>query len=279
MKIGAIIQARMSSTRLPGKIALELPYGSGITVLEQVVRRAKKCRLLDEVIIATTTGKEDNAVVRLAKKAGAKVFRGSKEDVLSRFYFAAKDNNLDVVVRITSDCPCIDPNLISKVIQVYSRGKADYSSNVLESPYPDGQDIEVFSFSALESVHLNSDDPKAREHVTFAIYSQPEKFRIKTLKAPKSLAEQKIRITLDTSEDYALLCAVYKALYKSNSVFSLKDLLNLLKRAPWLRIINRRVAAKKVFPGTQEELVEAVKILKMQDLCRAADFISARIRK
>ncbi len=269
----------MSSTRLPGKIALELPYGGGVTVLEQVIGRVRKCRLVNEVIVATTTGRDDDAVVKLAKKAGAGVFRGSKNDVLSRYYSAARENGLDTVVRITSDCPCMDPELISGVIGAYTRGKADYASNVLKSPYPDGLDIEVFSFAALERVHLGSADAKAREHVTFGIYSQPEKFRLKFLKAPRSLSEQKIRITLDTPEDYALLCAVYKALYRPGRPFGLADILALLKREPWLRTINRRVAAKKVFPGLREELAEAVKVLKLQDLGRAAAYISARIKK
>ena len=116
MKIGAIIQVRTSSTRLPGKILKELPYNSGITCLEQVIRRLKKSKRLNDIIIATTKEKEDNEIVDIAKKEDVKYFRGSKENVLSRYYFSAKENNIDIIVRITGDYPCIDAGIIDLTI-------------------------------------------------------------------------------------------------------------------------------------------------------------------
>ena len=121
MKIGAIIQARSSSTRFPAKVLKELPYGSGITVLQQVIRRLKNSNIIDDVIVATTTEREDKNIVKVAQREDIKWFRGSKEDVLSRYYLAAKQNKLDTIVRITSDCPCIDPKIIDSIIGKHLR--------------------------------------------------------------------------------------------------------------------------------------------------------------
>jgi len=147
MKTGAVIQARVSSVRLPSKILKELPYGSGISVLEQVVRRLKKSKELNDIIVATTTGKDDDEIVAIAKKENAKCFRGSKEDVLSRYYMAAKENDLGIIVRITSDCPCIDPEIVDSIIEKHIKAKADYTSNTLKKTYPHGLDVEVFNFN------------------------------------------------------------------------------------------------------------------------------------
>jgi len=123
MKIGAIIQARVSSTRLPGKVLKQLPFAGGVTVLEQVVMRLKKSKKLDDIIVATTTEEDDNKIASLLKKKGIKCFRGSKENVLSRYYLAARENNLDIVVRVTSDCPCIDPAVVDYIIEKHIQSK------------------------------------------------------------------------------------------------------------------------------------------------------------
>jgi len=279
MKTGVIIQARMSSTRLPGKIARELPYGSGITMLEQVVRRIKKCRLADEVIVATTTDRDDDAVVRLAKKAGAEVFRGSKEDVLSRCYFAAKENKLDTIVRITSDCPCIDPFVADQVIKTLISSGADYVSNTLARTFPHGLDAEAFTFKALERAHENAKDGPEREHVTFYIYRRPGEFKLRNIKAPPALRRPDIRITVDTPEDYVLACVLYDFLYSSDKCFGLRALVRIFKKKPWLSLINGKVRQKKVFRSFSEELPEAVRVLELQDLRRAAAELARQIKK
>ena len=151
MKIGAIIQARTSSTRLPGKILKELPYGSGITVLGQVIRRLKRAKKLNEVVVATTLEREDSKIVDLTKKEKTKYFRGDKEDVLSRYYLAAKENKINVIVRVTSDCPCIDPEIVDLTIEKHLQTKADYTSNNLKRTYPHGLDTEVISFETLKA--------------------------------------------------------------------------------------------------------------------------------
>ena len=133
MKIGAIIQARTASTRLPGKVLKELPCGSGITVLEQVIRRLKGSSRIDDIIVATTKDVEDEKIVEIADKEGVGWFRGSRDDVLSRYFLAAGENDLDIIVRITSDCPCMDPEVVDCVIESYVRGeRMDYVSNTLK---------------------------------------------------------------------------------------------------------------------------------------------------
>ena len=279
MKIAAIIQARTSSTRLPRKVLKELPYNSGITCLEQVIRRLKKSKRLNEIIIATTEGKEDDDIVEIAQKESVKYFRGSKENVLSRYYFAAKENNIDVIVRITSDCPCIDPDIIDLAIDAHINKMADYTSNTLTKTYPHGLDVEVFNFSALEEAYKKATKDYEKEHVTPYIYRNPQKFKINIVKAPKELYAPDIRITLDTEEDYALLCAVFDYLYPKNEYFDAYDIVNLFKEKPWLKLINKRVVQKKILDTLEEELKEAIKILDLQDLKRARDFLQRNLLK
>jgi len=146
MKIGAVVQARTSSTRLPGKVLKDLPYGGGITVLQQVVRRLKKAAKLDDVIVATTIDKADAAIVKLSEKENVRWFKGSTDDVLERYYLAAKESDLGIVVRVTSDCPCIDPEVVDLVLEEHLTAKADFTSNALHRTFPHGMDVEILSF-------------------------------------------------------------------------------------------------------------------------------------
>jgi len=278
MKIAAIIQARISSTRLPGKVLKELPYKSSISCLEQVIRRLKKSKRLNEIIIATTEGKEDDDIVDIAQKEVVKYFRGSKENVLSRYYFAAKENNIDVIVRITSDCPCIDVDITDLTIDAHINKMADYTTNCLIRTYPHGLDVEVFNFNALEEAYKNVTKYYEKEHVTPYIYKNPQKFKINIVKAPKELYAPDIRITLDTEEDYALLCAVFDYLYPKNEYFNAYDIVNLFnKEKPWLKLINKKVIQKKILNTLEEEIKEAIKILDLQDLKRARDFLEGNL--
>ena len=272
MKIGAIIQARTSSTRLPGKVLKELPYASGITCLEQVIRRLKKSKKLNDIIIATTKEKEDNEIINIVKKENVKYFRGSKENVLSRYYFAAKENNIDIIVRITSDCPCIDVAITDLTIDDHINKMADYTTNSFVRTYPHGLDVEVFNFNALEKAYRNATKDYEKEHVTPYINRNPQIFKINIIKAPKELYAPDIRITLDTEEDYALLCAVYDYLYPKNKYFNAYDIVNLFNKKSWLKLINKKIMQKKILNTLEEELKEAVKILDLQDLNKARDF-------
>jgi len=279
MKIAAIIQARTSSTRLPGKVLKELPYNSGITCLEQVIRRLKKSKKLNDIIIATTKDKEDNEIIDIAKKENVKYFRGSKENVLSRYYFAAKENNIDIIVRITSDCPCIDAAITDLTIDDHINKMANYTTNSLVRTYPHGLDVEVFNFNTLEKVYKNATKDYEKEHVTPYINRNPQKFKINIVKAPKELYAPDIRITLDTEEDYALLCAVYDYLYPKNKYFNAYDIVCLFNEKPWLKLINKKIIQKKIFNTLEEELEEAVKILDLQDLNKARDFIREYLKR
>jgi len=267
MKIAAIIQARTSSTRLPGKVLKELPY------------KLKKSKKLNDIIIATTKDKEDNEIIDIAKKENVKYFRGSKENVLSRYYFAAKENNIDIIIRVTSDCPCIDVDITDLTIDDHINKMADYTTNSLVRTYPHGLDVEVINFNSLEKAYKNATKDYGKEHVTPYINRNPQKFKINIIKAPKELYAPDTRITLDTEEDYALLCAVFDYLYPQNKYFNACDIVNLFKEKPWLKLINKKVIQKKIFDTLEEELKEAIKILDLQDLNKARHFIGEYLSK
>ena len=277
MKVGAIIQARTGSSRLRGKVLLKLPYGGEKTVLEQVIGRVKRAQTVEEVVVATTTKKEDDAIVRIAEEMGVKVFRGSEKDVLSRYYHAAKEHRLDIVVRITSDCPCIDPEIIDGAVRLHLQSGADYTRTL---DFPRGFDVEVINFSALEEAHREARRDFEREHVCPYIYSTaPEKFKIVYLRAEGELARPDIRATLDTPEDYALLCCIFDHLYGKNPYFGVREVVKLFNEKPYLGIINKKVRQKGFFPNLRDELEEAVKVLHLQGLTRAEEILKEHLKK
>jgi spore coat polysaccharide biosynthesis protein SpsF len=265
--IGAIIQARTSSTRLPGKVLLELPYGTGVTVFQQVIRRLKQSKKIDTVVVATTEDKADDAIVDIASREDISSFRGSKENVLERYYLAAKAFGLDTVVRITSDCPCIDATMVDTTIVYYITEKADYCSISAARTFPHGLDHEVFSIAVLEMAYKNATKDYEKEHVTPYIYrSNPGIFKICVLDAPQELYDPEIRITLDTEEDYAVLCCIFDNLYYKNMFFNTKDIIDLFKEKPWIRLINKKIVQKKMFDTLEQEIEEALKIVGLNDL-------------
>jgi spore coat polysaccharide biosynthesis protein SpsF len=277
MKIGAVIQARTSSTRLPSKVLKELPFNSGITVLQQVVRRLKKSNKINEIIIATTTGDEDSEIVERADIERVRWFRGSRDDVLSRYYLTAKENKLDVIVRITSDCPCIDPEVVDLVVTEHIKANADYTSNQLIRTFPHGLDTEVLTFEALEKAYREAANDFEREHVCPYIYkTKADLFKIIVVEAPSGLHAPDIRITLDTEDDYALLCAVFDYLHHGNEMFKTKDIINLFQEKPWLKLINKKVMQKRICDTFEEEMEEAFKILDLQDLKRVKIILKER---
>jgi len=272
MKIGAVIQARTSSTRFPKKVLKSLPYGSDTCVLQQDIRRIKQSKLLDEVIIATTINSEDDEIVEVAIKEKTNYFRGSLDNVLERYYESALKYDLDVVVRITSDCPCVDWNILDDIIQLHLDSDADYTSNTLIESFPRGIDCEVFNFDVLKEAYLNAKEKYEKEHVTPYIYkTNPTKFKINNYVSPDD--NSNIRITLDTPQDYALLCVIYDNLYEKNNFFTLRDILELFDRKPWIKYINEDIVQKKVFNTLSEELIEAINLCERQDLDKAKEFI------
>lgn len=274
MKIGGIIQARTSSTRFPEKVLKYLPYNNDITVLEQVIRRLKQSKMINEVIVATTTDNNDKKIVAVAKKENVNWFRGSVDNVLERYYLAAKKNKLDVIIRITSDCPCIDPNIVDSVIREHLKSDLDYTSNTLIRTFPDGLDIEVINFDALEQCYNNAKTMSEKEHVTPYIHNHSHLFKIANIEASSEIYGPELRITLDTEEDYALLCSIFDYLYDENEFFNAESVVKLLKDKSWLKIFNKRIAEKKSFKTFEEELNEAIKILELQELNKVKKFLN-----
>ncbi len=277
IKIGAIIQARTGSTRLPGKVLKHLPYDSEITVLQQVIRRTKKSNIIDEVIIATTIDKEDEEIVKIAKKESVKWFRGSKENVLERYYKCAKKYKIDIIVRITSDCPALDYNIVDKLISKHLKERNDYTGC---KSLPIGVCAEVINFSALEIAYNNATKDFEKEHVCPYFYiTKKEEFKISMFEPPKELRYPDIRVTLDTEEDYAFLCCIFDYLYKKNPYFDTYEIIKLINEKPWLKLINKKILQKKIFSSLDEELEEAIKLLDLQNLKNAKKYIEKFLKR
>lgn len=270
MKIGAIIQARLGSTRLPKKVLKTLPCDSDITVLQQDIRRIKNSQYLNEIIIATTKNKEDDAIVKIAEKENVKFFRGPEDDVLERYYLAARENFIDIIIRFTSDCPCIDYNIVDMVIEEYLKDENyDFVATVLKRTFPVGLDVELIKFSALERAYKEAKESYQREHVTDYIYENPSIFRLKNVYPTDEYNKPELRVTLDTYEDYMLLCAIYDYLYYKNNYFSATEVIKLFDKKPWLKYINNNLLQKKDKYILEEEMKDAAKLLKLQGLKRA----------
>jgi spore coat polysaccharide biosynthesis protein SpsF len=240
MRVVAIIQARMGSTRLPGKVLKDL---AGATVLERVVSRLRRCRLVSEVVVATSAEQADDAILNECQRLGTDVFRGSEQDVLDRYYRAAQQARAEVVVRITSDCPLIDPGVSDKTIQAFLSERPDYASNALERTYPRGLDTEVMTFDALKSAWTEARQAYQREHVTPFLYQHPERFKLLSVKGDRDYSQ--CRWTLDTPEDLEFLRAVYARSFEGEDL-TWQDVLNIVEREPELAEINRHVVQKTI---------------------------------
>jgi spore coat polysaccharide biosynthesis protein SpsF len=238
LKVVAIIQARMGSSRLPGKVLQDI---EGKTMLARVIERASRAKLMNEVLVATTDGKADDAIVEECRRLAVKVSRGDQDDVLDRYYRAAQLAKAEVVVRITSDCPLIDPAVTDKTIAAFLEMQPDYASNTLQRTYPRGLDTEAMSFTALSRAWQEARQRHEREHVTPYIYEHPEKFRLLPVTADADYSSH--RWTVDTADDLEFVRAIYARL-KGNADFSGRDILDLLEREPQLIEINRSVKQK-----------------------------------
>jgi len=243
MKIITIIQARMGSTRLPGKVMLDL---CGKTVLARVVERVRRSRLAGEVVVATTTQPADDRVVGECVRLEATFFRGSESDVLDRYYLAAKQSGADAIVRICSDCALIDPEIIDRTIQSFLDEQADYASNALDRTYPRGLDTEIMSWEALERCWREARAFYQRSHVTPYIYENPDQFRIVRVRTEEDYSD--CRWTLDTPEDLAFVRAVYDRIENKDG-FSWRDVLRVLEQEPELAELNQHILQKALLEG------------------------------
>lgn len=241
MKIVATIEARMTSSRLPGKVLLP---ASGIPMLQHLVNRLRAVPSLDGIVLATTTNETDDALEAFAGQMDINCFRGSEEDVMSRVIGAAASVNADLVVEITGDCPIIDPQIIEQTITLYDANSADYVSNAHIRSYPDGMDTQVFLLETLKHSASMTEDQLDHEHVTLHIRNHPEIFRHVHLVAPPELYWPELGLTLDEPADYELLKRIIEHFENTNPLFNCLDVIRLLREKPEWVAINQEVLRK-----------------------------------
>jgi spore coat polysaccharide biosynthesis protein SpsF (cytidylyltransferase family) len=252
--IALIIQARMGSTRLPGKVLRSL---AGAPMLAREIERVRASTLVDTIVIATTDKPEDDTVAQLASTLGVHCYRGSEQDVLDRYYHAAKGTGADIVVRITGDCPLQDPVVIDEVIQHFlDHSEIDYVGT--PTNYPEGLDTEVFRFSTLEDAWKNAQLPSEREHVTPYIKNHPEKYT--TVSWTKDTEDNSsMHWSVDTEEDFQFVEKIFDALYEEGKAFHKDDVLACLAAHPELLAINKGGTG---YEGYAKSLTEDEEFLK-----------------
>ncbi len=268
MNIGIIIQARRSSTRFHDKILQRIPMNGGDTILSHVVKRCMQA--CDNVIVATTTEAQDDLIEEKALKYGAKVYRGSLDDVMARYIGAIEKYKLDIVVRITSDCPLISPEIISGCIDLLHESNVDYVSNVSERVFPHGLDVEVFKASALIKSNKLENDLKIREHVTMHMRNSDE-FTKANYITDGRYEYANIRITVDTEADYTAILALH-SLMNGNTTW--QNIVKTYELNTWLKRINSHVYQKQVFLNIDEEIKEAKHLLKLHGMLNACEMLN-----
>ncbi|MBT8379807.1 MAG: glycosyltransferase family protein [Ignavibacteria bacterium] len=254
MKILTVIQARMGSKRLPGKVLLPL---SGKPLLLRMYERVEAAKNAGEIVMAVTKEKIDDEIVKLCEKNNLNYFRGHTNDLLDRHYEAAIKFNADVVVKIPSDCPLIEPAIIDKVLISYieNRNKFDFVSNLHPATYPDGNDVEVISFDVLEEAWHKAEKSLEREHTTPYIWENPDKFRIGNVTWETGFDYSMThRFTIDYKEDYDFVKTVFDQLYQIKSMFTLNDILKLLEERPEIKKINEKYAGVNWYRNHLKEL-------------------------
>ncbi len=229
----AILQARASSSRLPQKVLKPI---LGVPMVLRQAERIKQSKKIDQLLLATSTDPQDQAIQDHCKLVNLECFRGNLNDVLDRFYQAAKPWKPDHVVRLTGDCPLVDPTLIDEIIQFHLNGKFDYTSNSLNPTFPDGLDCEVIRASALEIAWKEATLKTEREHVTPFFYQHPKRFKIGDFQSPENYSH--LRWTVDEADDFKLITEIYKSLYPHNPNFRFQDILNLIETRPELKTWN-----------------------------------------
>lgn len=242
MKRVIIVQARMTSTRLPGKVLMDL---AGRPMLAQQIRRLKRCQRMDDLVIATSTNSDDDPVVSVAENEGVRWFRGSEADVLSRYVGAAREAQADIIVRVTADCPVIDPSQTDLVIEALEahQHECDYAANTIHRTLPRGLDTEAFFRDVLERLDRLSVSAPAREHVTYFIDAEhPELFR--TFSVSDAEDNSDVRWTVDTLEDFALVERVYDDLQLDDHPLSYREILKYVRSNPEIVALNSHIVQK-----------------------------------
>jgi spore coat polysaccharide biosynthesis protein SpsF (cytidylyltransferase family) len=229
-----ILQARVSSSRLPSKVLMPI---LGRPMLLHQLDRVRRAHSLDALVVATSTDASDDAIERLCAVEGVEVFRGSLNDVLDRFYQAARPRRPGAIARLTGDCPLADPALIDRVVELFNSDRFDIAGAA--PTFPDGLDVEVVRFDALELAWREATLPSDREHVTQFMHRQPGRFRIGPLHSDTDLSH--FRWTVDEPQDFELVRRIYEALYPRNPAFTTRDILDLLSAQPDLLNLNRGI--------------------------------------
>ena len=243
MKSVITIEARMRSTRLPGKV---LKPVLGRPMLALMIERMQHVWQADQVVVATTDNPADDPIAELAQQLGVRWFPGSEDDVLDRVLKAAQSVNADLIVEMTGDCPLADPLIVDQMIGTFKTNSVDYCANVLTRTYPRGMDTQVFPVKVLAQVSELTQDPTDHEHVSLYIYEHPERFRLLNVVSgyPADVAD--LRLTVDTPEDFKLIETIYQELYPANPRFDLSDILMLFQRKPELKTINQNIQQKHI---------------------------------
>jgi len=245
MKIVATIEARMTSSRLPGKVIMKVKKK---TLLEFLIERLKKIKEIDDIILCTTKNRTDDILVKKAIELNIKYFRGSENNVLSRVTGAVKKFKGDAVVQITADCPIIDYKIIKKLILIYKKNKYDCVSNSFVRSFPDGMDVNVLTAKSLIKSNVLSKSKKYKEHVVDFIKDNPKIFKIKNVIADKKNYWPELGVTLDEKKDYLLIKKIIDFFYKKKYFFGCTDIIELVKKKNWIEInksVNRKGYNKK----------------------------------
>tara|TARA_Y100000992_G_C21226393_1_gene473121 strand:+ start:521 stop:1258 length:738 start_codon:yes stop_codon:yes gene_type:complete len=240
-KIVATIEARMTSSRLPGKPLLKVFQK---TMIEHLVLRLKKVNSIDKIVLATTVNEEDDVLISAVKDLGINIFRGDENDVMQRVIEAADSVDASTIVEITGDCPLIDPQIIEQCIRMYKIHDVDYVSNAVIRSYPDGMDTQVFSLKTLKKSASMTNDLLDREHVSLHIRNNPKIFKQIHLVAPPEIHWPSLGITLDEIGDYELIKIIIENLYKKNPYFSCLDIVKFLRKNPKYLKLNEQVNRK-----------------------------------
>ena len=242
--IGVIVQARMSSTRLPGKVMMEI---LGKPLLWHTINRLRQSKRIEKIIIATTDNNSEKKIVELSIDNNIDFFCGNEEDVLDRYYQAALKFNIDHIVRITADCPVIDPQVVDKVIVAYlnNLGNVDYASNTHPPTYPDGLDTEIFSFDALETASKEAKKKFQREHVTPFLWEQHDRFKQINVENDEDLSF--LRWSVDEEKDFIFIENIFQELFPKKEIFLMNDIIDLLMRKSKLIEINNGIKRNEGF--------------------------------
>ncbi len=243
----AIIQARMGSTRLPGKVLKE---ACGRPLLWHLIYRLKKAATVEDIVLATTHLDEDKILLEKAREWGVKAFAGSPDDLLDRYYQAAREFGADPVVRITADCPLIDPRIVDRVVGEFLKLKGCDTAGT-DGTFPDGLDTSVLSFRAIEKAWREAKLPSEREHVGPYISKHPELFKIKGISYPADLSH--LRWTVDQEEDLTLVREIFQRLFREGGIFYMEDILKLLEKEPRLLEINRHIVRNEGYLKSLEQ--------------------------